>query len=50
MTCNSIFEKNALKTFKRITADLEQDDTITISVSDLEKFVLEAISEALKKK
>ena len=41
---------NALKTFKSLVTNLRQDDTITISVNDFERFVIEAINEAMESK
>lgn len=49
MRCYEI-PNNALKTFKNLVTGLEQDDTITITVNDFERFVLEAINEAMKNK
>lgn len=38
---------NALKTFKNLITGLEQDDTITMTVNDFERFILEAINEVI---
>lgn len=40
---------STLSTFKHLVMGLEQDDTVTFTVSDLERFILEAINEALSK-
>jgi len=40
---------HALSVFKHLVKDLRPEDEVTMTVDSLEKFVLEAIVEALKK-